>query len=35
LIGRVFYRFLDADPPPIDDLAGLVATANQTRIKCR
>jgi hypothetical protein len=35
LIGRVFYRFLDTDPPPIDDLAGLVATARQTRIACR
>ena len=35
LITRVFYRFLDTDPPPIDDLAGLVATASPTRINCR
>jgi hypothetical protein len=32
LLTRAFYRILGQDPPPIDDLAGRVATAPVTRI---
>ena len=32
LLTRAFYRLLKQDPPPLDDLAGLVANAAQTRI---
>jgi len=31
LLVRAFTRILDMDPPPIDELAGLVATANPQR----
>ncbi len=34
LLTRAFYRILGQDPPPIDDLAGMVATAAETRIRC-
>lgn len=32
LLARAFYRLLQHDPPPIDDLAGRVATAEKTVI---
>jgi hypothetical protein len=32
LLVRAFHRLLDQDPPPIDDLAGLVATAPKQRL---
>jgi hypothetical protein len=32
LLTRAFYRIIGQDPPPIDDLAGMVATASATRI---
>ena len=32
LLTRAFYRIIGQDPPPIDDLAGMVATAKATRI---
>ena len=34
LLTRAFYRIIGQDPPPIDDLAGMVATAPETRIHC-
>jgi hypothetical protein len=32
LLVRAFHRLLDQDPPPIDDLAGMVATAPKQRV---
>ena len=34
LLTRAFYRIIGQDPPAIDDLAGMVATAAATRIRC-
>jgi hypothetical protein len=34
LLARAFHRMLDQDPPAMDDLAGLVAKAAETRIHC-
>jgi hypothetical protein len=32
LLVRAFHRMLEQDPPPIDDLAGVVATAPKQRL---
>ncbi len=32
LLVRAFHRMLEQDPPPIDDLAGMVATASTQRV---
>jgi hypothetical protein len=34
LLTRAFHRILGQDPPAIDDLAGLVATAPTSRLRC-